>query len=104
MTTLGQRIRRLREQRGWTQAELGDLVEVTSRAVGGWERDEHHPRNKIGALEKVFGASLVDGQPLRDADPVIAAIEGSTLTRADQAELIAHYWRLLDADEGRRGA
>lgn len=109
METLGQRIRRLREERRWSQAELGDLVGVSGRTVGSWERDTHHPRNSIGALEKVLGVSLVTGEELVDtADPVVRAIEASILDRADRAELVSHYWRLLDAsagpDEGRRRA
>lgn len=96
--TLGQRIRRLREERRWSQAELGDLVGVSGRTIGNWERDTHDPRNSIGALEKVFGVSLTTGQQLvGEQDHVVHAIEGSLLDRADRAELISHYWRLLDA-------
>lgn len=97
MERLGQQIRRLREERRWTQAELGDLVGVSGRTVSNWERGAANPRNALGALEKVFGVSIdgdhvVDGQ----GDDVVRAIERSDLTRADRAELISHYWRLLD--------
>lgn len=105
METLGERIKRLREEQHLTQAELGDLVGVTARSVGNWERNESHPRNRIGALERYFGVSLSDGRPLRDADPVVAAIEAhQVLDRADKSELVSHYWRLLDGHEGRRHA
>lgn len=98
METLGQRIRRLREERRWSQAELGDLVGVSGRTIGSWERDKHHPRSSLGALEKVFGVSLATGESLvDDTDQVVRAIEGSLLDRADRAELISHYWRLLDS-------
>lgn len=97
METLGQRIRRLREERRWSQAELGDLLGVSARTVGNWERDKWSPRSSLGALEKVFGTSLTAEEPLAQDDPVVRAIEASPLARADRAELIAHYWRLLDA-------
>lgn len=99
METLGQRIRRLREERRWSQAELGDLIGVSGRAVGNWERGDNEPRNSIGALEKVFGVSLDMAQVAHsndDQDQVVRAIEGSLLDRADRAELISHYWRMLD--------
>ena len=40
METMGQRIKKMREQRGWSQTELADLVGVTFSAVSQWERDE----------------------------------------------------------------
>lgn len=40
METMGQRIRRLRDQRDLSQGELGDLVGVTGASVSQWERDE----------------------------------------------------------------
>lgn len=105
METIGSRIRRLREERRWTQAELGDLVGTTGKTVGNWENDRFLPRNSIGALEKVFGVSLTDGRPVHeeDEDQVVRAISGSLLNRADRAELISHYWRLYDAALDRKG-
>lgn len=103
---LGRRIRRLREERRWSQAELGDLVGVTGRTVGNWERGESVPRNRLGALEKVFGVDLETGAP-HVSDAVVRAIEESPLPRADRTELVAHYWRLLDGYQVRgegRGA
>ncbi len=40
METMGQRIKRMREQKGWSQTELADQVGVTFSAVSQWERDE----------------------------------------------------------------
>lgn len=40
METMGQRIRQMREQRGWSQTELAEKVGVTWSAVSQWERDE----------------------------------------------------------------
>lgn len=40
METMGQRIKRMREARGWNQTQLADMVGVTFSAVSQWERDE----------------------------------------------------------------
>jgi transcriptional regulator with XRE-family HTH domain len=40
METMGQRIRQLREARGWNQERLAKLTDVTISAVSQWERDE----------------------------------------------------------------
>lgn len=39
METMGQRIRRLRQARGWTQEELAQRTGVTLSAVSQWELD-----------------------------------------------------------------
>jgi transcriptional regulator with XRE-family HTH domain len=39
METMGQRIKRLRESRGWTQGHLAELTGVTVSAVSQWELD-----------------------------------------------------------------
>lgn len=38
--TMGQRIKRLREARQWTQGYLGELVGVSLQAVSQWELDQ----------------------------------------------------------------
>ncbi len=40
METMGQRIKRLRESRNWTQSDLSELVGVTVSAVSQWELDQ----------------------------------------------------------------
>lgn len=40
METMGQRIKRLRESRNWTQSKLADEVGVTVSAVSQWELDQ----------------------------------------------------------------
>jgi transcriptional regulator with XRE-family HTH domain len=40
METMGQRIKQMRDQRGWTQGQLADLVGVTVSAVSQWELDQ----------------------------------------------------------------
>lgn len=98
MNEIGTRIRRLREERRLSQSDLGDVIGVSARTVGNWERGTNDPRNSMGALEAFFGVSLVDGVRT-EADDVVAAIERSDLSRAERAELVAHYWRLRETHE-----
>lgn len=97
MGTVGERIKQLRQQRRWTQTFLGELVGKDQRTVGNWERGESLPTRSIGALEEVFGVSLTDGATLH-SDPVYAAVEQTTLSKAARHELLALYERLLAAE------
>jgi ribosome-binding protein aMBF1 (putative translation factor) len=56
--TFGQKIRRARERKCWTQQELADAVQVSRDAVRQWESDQRMPRNRIGALEEVLEIDL----------------------------------------------
>lgn len=58
---LARRIRTAREEKHWTQEDLGRQVGVTSRTVINWEARGRPPMNRIGALEKVLGVKLRDG-------------------------------------------
>jgi len=43
MSTIGQRIKEKRIELGLTQAELGEKLHVTDRAVSKWELDAGNP-------------------------------------------------------------
>jgi DNA-binding XRE family transcriptional regulator len=60
METMGQRIKRMRDQRGWSQTELADLVGVTFSAVSQWERDE---TENVKLLPFLRLAKLFDTDP-----------------------------------------
>ena len=49
--TIADNIKRLREQYGLTQAELGDIAGVSDKAVSTWENGTAEPR--MGAIEKI---------------------------------------------------
>ena len=49
--TTSESIKRLREKYGLTQAELGEIAGLSSKAVGAWESGRAEPR--IGAIEKI---------------------------------------------------
>ena len=53
--TCGDKIAKLRKQRGMTQAELGNELNVTYQAVSKWERSESHPDfDTISRISKLF--------------------------------------------------
>lgn len=57
--TLGQTIAALRKERGMTQAELADQMNVTDKAVSKWERDLSCPDvGSLPRLAEILGISL----------------------------------------------
>ena len=59
--SIGKNIKRLRESRGLTQAELGKIAGVTDKAVSTWENGSADPR--MGAIQKIadyFGVKKAD--------------------------------------------
>lgn len=113
METLGQRIKRLREQRRWSQSDLGDLLGVSMRTVSNWERDKNHPRNRMGALEELFETKLdevaeaIEAAAASAGDPVVTAVQRSRLTEDRQYDVIGYYKKRLreqDYEDERRGA
>ena len=52
-------IRELREERRWTQLELGNKLGVTPVTVYNWERGQHMPTAlQLRALAAAFGVSM----------------------------------------------
>lgn len=59
MATIGDRIKLKRKELGLTQAELGEKLNVTNRAVSKWEQNEGNPdMSIIASLASVLGVSL----------------------------------------------
>ena len=54
-----QTIKELREGRGWTQLQLGNMLGVTPVTVYNWERGQHMPTApQLRALARAFGVSM----------------------------------------------
>jgi putative transcriptional regulator len=51
---VGERIRQLRDERSWTQEELGDLIGVRANTISRWERGRHLGSGEH--LEKIAAA------------------------------------------------
>lgn len=66
--TIGENIRRIRKERGLTQKELGELLNMTQAAIGQFENDKTSPKTetieKIASALSVTPADLMKGNPL----------------------------------------
>ena len=83
MTTFGQRLKRLREARGWSQQELADRAEVPYITIYRCERGQHQePRVSVAArLARALGVSLdvlanTYGEVMQDEDAERCAAAG----------------------------
>lgn len=58
-TTLGERLRRLRAERGWSQAQLATKLSIHQKQVSGYERGIHVPQTELLIrIAETFGVSL----------------------------------------------
>lgn len=79
--TMGEYIKQLRREHGWTMEELGKKVGVNRAAVQKWENGtvENIKRSTIKELSRVFGVSPCDlmcwdeVEPPAEQDPIISA-------------------------------
>ena len=57
--TLGERIKRLRMERGWSQTQLARKLDVHPKQVSGWERGAHTPTtDALIRVAEALGVSL----------------------------------------------
>lgn len=77
----GDRVRKLREQAGMTQAELGKIIGVSDRVLGYYEANERFPRKPevISKLAETFNVSTdyligTDGKLIQNAEEQYGAI------------------------------
>lgn len=81
MTTIGDNIKRLRQQYGLSQSDIGKIVGVSDKAVSTWENDISEPKIKtIQILADYFGikkSDLVEERdtPFADKDTMYYAME-----------------------------
>ena len=59
--TIGQRIKKLRKSKGFTQSQLGDAIGVTFQQVQKYESGKNHPSiDRIKAIAKVLNRDIYD--------------------------------------------
>ena len=59
MTLIGQRIKELRKNNGWTQQQLGDMLNVTKVSICCYEKGNRIPSlDKLRDLSNIFKVSL----------------------------------------------
>lgn len=73
--TLGEKLKSLREQRGWTQSQAAERLGISSQVVSNYERDYRSPdKETLSRIAKVYNCSLdwllgVVDNPERTDDP-----------------------------------
>ena len=84
--SLGARVARLRREKGLTQEELADLLEVTQPVVSDYERGRLRLHGElIVALTEILGVSADDLLGLQTSKPRNGAIKNRRLLRQVQA-------------------
>lgn len=95
----GTRLKELREQKGETQAQLADVLDVSQQAVGKWELDKASPDdNMLIKIANHYGVSIdyllgYDDAPRYYTDPETARL-------AQELKDNPEYRALLDATKG----
>ncbi len=57
--SIGENIARLRKEKGWTQAEFGEMLGVSNQAVSKWESEMSMPDvMSLPQISKMFGVSI----------------------------------------------
>lgn len=80
----GKRIQFLRKQKGWTQKELAERVNVSDKAVSKWERGLNYPDMAIlEPLAKALDTTVVELLGIEDI-PEKAKVEAVTAVAAEE--------------------
>ena len=74
-TSLGDLIRRRRQEQGLTQQQLAAAVRVHVSSVISWESGEHKPVRKLGAIEKVLGPLDAGEPPSSSAEEALDSMQ-----------------------------
>lgn len=83
--TTGQKIARLRRERGITQGALAEEAGVTRQAVSKWESDAALPdADKLVRLSELFGCTVDYLLKSREEDPAAPAGQAEQTGQAEQ--------------------
>ena len=102
--TMGEYIRKLRIERGWSQEELGRQVGVNRAAVNKWEIGsvENIKRSTIKRLSEIFGVSPCDlmqwETPSSPSTPEILTLYNS-LDAEDQSLALGIVRQMAEQDK-----
>ena len=101
--SIGKTIAKLRKEKGWTQIELAEKLQVSDKAVSKWEKDSGAPSVEFfPALAEVFGVSIDYIMTGKKVEPVIIAMSKIELcAKNDDVQLFENlsYDILKSADE-----
>lgn len=77
---IGNKIKDLRNQRKMTQSDLGDLLGVSGKTIGAWERGTREPSiDMINQLAETFGVSAdyLLGRPQKGKTDLLSSIKSA---------------------------
>ena len=76
--TLGENIARLRAQKGWSQGDLADALNVSRQSISKWETDSSIPElDRLVQMSELFGITLDELVRGEDAVPAASATAAS---------------------------
>jgi transcriptional regulator with XRE-family HTH domain len=59
--SIGTRLRQLRQNKNWSQAEVADKLDISQPAYNKWEADQAKPNlDKLGKIAEVFEVEIQD--------------------------------------------
>jgi transcriptional regulator with XRE-family HTH domain len=83
---IGQRIKQLREERGWQQKELAAKLNLRQSAVSAWETNLNGPnptqRKKLCKIFSISEAELYGGMPSQINPEILAALQDPIAVKA----------------------
>ena len=87
----GDLLQELRKEKGWTQQQLADLLNVTNKSVSKWERNEGYPETgTLLEISKLFGITVDD--LLNGRNETINQASAHTV-----AETVLQQWQIVQA-------
>ena len=90
-------VAQLRKEKGLTQKELGELINLTDKAISKWERGLSFP--DVSVLEELAGALDVSVAELLKGQRIS---EDESMKKAEAVELIDYSLRLSDMEMSRK--
>lgn len=100
MTTLGTKLRKLRDNKKMSQSEIADLLGVSQSAYNKWEADQARPNTdnlvRIADLHETSIYDLLDEKSIvqNNADKAIGNIQGNvTINHTISEELIDNIFK-----------
>jgi transcriptional regulator with XRE-family HTH domain len=92
--TLGERIKRLRQERGWSQTQLGQKLGVHQKQISGYEREVHVPSTEVLLrMARLFDVSLdylaFDDRP--DTKPGVQIADRDLLEKLEAIDRLSEH-------------
>lgn len=98
--SIGKTIAELRKEKGWTQIELAEKLQVSDKAVSKWEQDSGAPSIEFfPALAEVFGVSIDYLMTGKKVEPKIIAMSKAELCAKNDDVSMVNDINLTTKDE-----